>query len=430
MAPRSKLKIALAAEKGLTDKKVKQIKEKKKHKAAIKDKRKKGLLPEKEEEEQDWEDEEASEDEDGEGLLDIEAEESDEDEDEDESVYEEASAAAILNESDTDSESEVDMEEKIERKPKSILKKTENRRKQRLAEANENDDDDDDAEEESDIALSDLEDLPEEEREDLFVKTKLSINNQPALLAAVKRISIPKDSSTSFVTHQTVVSSEPTESKIEDISDDLERELQLYSQSLEAANQARALLKAEGLPFSRPKDYFAEMVKDDGHMEKVKAKLIEQATAKKASAEARKLRDLKKFGKQVQVAKLQERHKEKRETLEKIKALKKKRAENGGDLGTNEADLFDVGVDNELNKPGKRGRPDQGSRTPNHKRAKKDAKFGFGGKKRYSKSGDAESSGDVSGFSAKGMKGKGGPKKIAKTARLGKSKRKTVAGKR
>lgn len=303
--------------------KVKQIKDKKKHKAVIKDKRKKGLLPEKEEEEeQDWEDEDASEGEDGEGLLDMEAEESDEDEDDDESVYEEASAAAILNESDTDSESEVDMEEKLERKPKSILKKTENRRKQRLAEANENDDDEAE-EDESDIALSDLEDLPEEEREDLFVKTKLSINNQPALLAAVKRISIPKDSSTSFTTHQTVVSSEPTESKIEDISDDLQRELQLYSQSLEAAKKARALLKAEGLPFSRPKDYFAEMVKDDGHMEKVKAKLIEEATAKKASAEARKLRDLKKFGKQVQVAKLQERHKEKRETLEKIKALKK-----------------------------------------------------------------------------------------------------------
>lgn len=301
--------------------KVKQIKDKKKHKAVTKDKRKKGLLPEKEEEEeQDWEDEDDSEGEDGEGLLDVEAEESDEDEDDDESPYGEASAAAILNESDTDSESEVDMEEKIERKPKSILKKTENRRKQRLAEANENEDEEED---ESDIALSDLEDLPEEEREDLFVKTKLSINNQPALLAAVKRISIPKDSSTSFSVHQTVVSSEPTEPKIEDISDDLQRELQLYSQSLEAVKKARALLQAEGLPFSRPKDYFAEMVKDDGHMEKVKAKLIEEATAKKASAEARKLRDLKKFGKQVQVAKLQERAKEKRETLEKIKALKK-----------------------------------------------------------------------------------------------------------
>ncbi|KAG4216565.1 hypothetical protein PC116_g34954, partial [Phytophthora cactorum] len=65
------------------------------------------------------------------------------------------------------------------------------------------------------------------------------------------------------------------------------------------------------------------MVKDDGHMEKVKAKLIEEASAKKASAEARKQRDLKKFGKQVQVAKLQERQKAKRETLEKIKTLKR-----------------------------------------------------------------------------------------------------------
>ncbi|KAG8158874.1 hypothetical protein KVR01_011317 [Diaporthe batatas] len=451
MAPRSKLKIALAAEKGLTDKKVKQIKDKKKHKAVIKEKRKKGLLPEhdddSEEEEQEWEDEDGSEGEDGEGLVDIEAEETDDDE-EDESEREQASTAALLNESDTDSESEVDMEEKIERKPKSILKKTENRRKQRLAAANEEgeeeaeEEDEEEDEEDSDIALSDLEDLPEEEREDLLVKTKLSINNQPALLAAVKRISIPRDPGTSFAAHQTVVSSEPTGPKIEDISDDLQRELQLYAQSLDAARRARALLRAEGLPFSRPKDYFAEMVKDDGHMEKVKARLVEEATAKKASAEARKQRDLKKFGKQVQVAKLQERHKEKRETLEKIKALKKKRAENGGGgLDTNEADLFDVAVDNELNKPGKRGRDgrDDGGdhrRAPNHKRARKDAKFGFGGKKRHSKSGTAESSGDVSGFSARGMKGKAGAgagapkKKIAKTARLGKSKRKAVAGKR
>lgn len=58
-------------------------------------------------------------------------------------------------------------------------------------------------------------------------------------------------------------------------------------------------------------------------MEKVKEKLVEDATAKKASAEARKLRDLKKFGKQVQVAKLQERQKAKKDTLEKIKALKR-----------------------------------------------------------------------------------------------------------
>lgn len=41
----------------------------------------------------------------------------------------------------------------------------------------------------------------------------------------------------------------------------------------------------------------------------------------------------------------------------------------------------------------------------NNKRHKRDEKFGFGGKKRFSKSGDAASSADIRGFSAKKMKG-------------------------
>lgn len=233
-----------------------------------------------------------------------------------------------MNESDTDSESEVEMEAKIERKakPKSILKKTEAKAKKAPTngDGEDEDEEDDEDEEESDIALSDLDDMADSDREDLFVKTKLSINNQPALLASLKRIALPRDAgSVPFAAHQVVASAGPTAAKIEDVSDDLNRELQLYAQALEAAQRARALLRAEGVPFSRPRDYFAEMLKDDGHMEKVKAKLVEEATNKKAAAEARKLRDLKKFGKQVQVAKLQERQKQKRETLEKIKDLKK-----------------------------------------------------------------------------------------------------------
>ena len=58
-------------------------------------------------------------------------------------------------------------------------------------------------------------------------------------------------------------------------------------------------------------------------MGKIKAKMVDEAANKKAAAEARKQRDLKKFGKQVQVAKLQERDKAKRETLDKINLLKR-----------------------------------------------------------------------------------------------------------
>lgn len=183
-------------------------------------------------------------------------------------------------------------------------------------EANENDDEDEEDEEE-DIPLSDLED---DEREDVIIHQRLTINNSAAIKTSLKRISfITKN--TPFSEHNSLVSQEPIE--VTDPNDDLNRELAFYKVCQAAAIEARGLLKKEGVPFTRPGDYFAEMVKNDEHMDKIKKKLYEEAAGKKAAAEARRQRDLKKFGKQVQVAKLQQRAKEKRDTLEKITALKK-----------------------------------------------------------------------------------------------------------
>jgi hypothetical protein len=181
----------------------------------------------------------------------------------------------------------------------------------------------DEDEEEEEIPISDLEDLDEEEKEDIIPHQRLTINNTVALTSALKRISLPI-SKLPFSEHQSLTTSDPV--SIPDVSDDLNRELAFYAQSLSAVKEARGLLKAEGAPFSRPKDYFAEMVKADEHMAKIKAKLVEEAAGKKAAAEARKQRDLKKFGKQVQVAKLQERDKERKQTMEKIKVLKRSRS--------------------------------------------------------------------------------------------------------
>ncbi|KAI1485549.1 eukaryotic rRNA processing protein EBP2-domain-containing protein [Biscogniauxia mediterranea] len=426
---KSKLLTALKHEQGFDTKKLKQLREKKKHKQRIHNKRKHGDL------------EGSKDDEDGEE----DNEEVDESEDEQD---ENGVDIAQLDESDS-SDSSIDLEEKIERPRKAkttqavaASKGSEKNKSKENKDAGEDEDEEEEEEEEEeddeDIPLSDLEDGDIDDEADYVPKQKLSINNTTALLASLNRIAIPTDKSVPFATHQSVVSSgEPTADAIPDIHDDLKRELALYQQNLEAAKQARALLKAEGVPFSRPTDYFAEMVKDDGHMEKVKAKLIEEASAKKASAEARKQRDLKKFGKQVQVAKLQERQKQKRETLEKIKTLKRKRQESGTGDDTHEADLFDVAVDNELgNKKSQQrafGRGGDGGANP--KRQKKNDKYGFGGKKRHAKSGDALSSGDLSGFSARRMKsggsGGGGAKgKVSKGPRLGKSRRNAGAGKR
>ncbi|OLN95434.1 rRNA-processing protein EBP2 [Colletotrichum chlorophyti] len=438
MVTKSKLKLALAADKGID---LRKIKEERRVKAKHRETAKK--ITEKQAKLVDEDDEEEEEEDDDDDVISIEggvtvnAEfedvDSDEEDDDDEEDNEDDGRFDIeaLDDTDTDSDSEVEMEEKIERPSKKTKTST-----KIPTEVEEKDDESSDEEdpEEDDVPLSDI-DGDAEDLEDIVPHTKLTINNKAALFASLNRIRIDTSSSAPFASHQSLSSSKLTADEVPDVQDDLQRELALLSQSLEAARKGRALLLKEGVPFSRPNDYFAEMAKDDGQMEKIKAKLIDEASAKKAAAEARKLRDLKKFGKQVQVAKLQERQKTKKETLDKIKTLKRKRQENSSNLDTHEADLFDVGVDNEIksytNAGGRGGRDGKSGSGVNAKRAKKNEKYGFGGKKRHTKSGDAISSGDLSAFNPKRMKGGVAKGRVGKPAqqRPGKNRRKSMSNK-
>ena len=173
--------------------------------------------------------------------------------------------------------------------------------------------------EDEEILLSDLDSFNSQEIIDILPHQRLTINNTAALTKALKSIALPPNRP--FSAHQSVTTSGPV--AISDVHDDLMRELAFYKQSLEAAHEARNRLNIEGVPFSRPTDYFAEMVKSDEHMGKIKSKLMNDAAVKRAAADARKQRDLKKFGKQIQVAKLQERNRAKTETLDKINLLKR-----------------------------------------------------------------------------------------------------------
>lgn len=255
-------------------------------------------------------------------------------------------------------------------------------------------------EEEQDVPLSDVE---FDSDADVVPHHKLTINNTKAMKHALERVQLPWKKH-SFQEHQSVTSETNTDEQIKDIYDDTERELAFYKQSLDAVLMARDELKRLKVAFKRPLDYFAEMVKSDEHMDKIKGKLIEEASDKKAREEARRQRQLKKFGKQVQNATLQKRQLEKRETLDKIKSLKNKRKHNEIDHSE-----FNVGVEEEVEEK----RSDRGR--PNGKRAAKNAKYGQGGMKRFKRKNDATSSADVSGFSSKKMKGK--------TNRPGKSRR-------
>lgn len=288
----------------------------------------------------------------------------------------------------------------------------------------------------ADIPLSDIESLPSDEKEDVIPHQRLTINNTAALQRSLKSFALP--SSLPFSAVQSVTSTEPVQ--IADVEDDLNRELAFYKQSLDAVKEARQRLKKEGVPFSRPPDYFAEMVKSEEQMGKVRQKMIDEAARKKASADARRQRDLKKFGKAVQVAKLQERDKAKRDTMDKINVLKRSKTNSfptgslafadstlterqGADLNANEDDMFDVALQDaaETEKADRAARRKGGDAAPNRKRQKKDEKFGFGGKKRFAKSNDAKSAGDERGYSARKMKGKPQKQRPGKSRRAAKT---------
>ena len=316
-------------------------------------------------------------------------------------------------EDDDDDEEELDLEKLAASESESDINDEE-----------EEDDDDDDEEEDDEVENNDeaeddipLSDVEVDSDADIVPHTKLTINNMAALRESLARIELPW-SKHSFIEHQSITSADKTESEIKDIYDDIERELAFYKQGLDAVKQSRKTLLKLKIPFSRPMDYFAEMVKSDEHMDKLKNKLLTEAANKKASEEAKRQRQLKKFGKQVQHATLQERAKQKKETLEKIKSLKKKR---GANEISNDDD-FQIALEEATENNQKYGHGGSGSggdnkrRKPNSKRLAKDAKYGFGGKKRGKRENDAASSADISGFSTRKMKGKS-------TSRPGKSKR-------
>merc|ERR1712166_1127797 len=84
------------------------------------------------------------------------------------------------------------------------------------------------------------------------------------------------------------------------IADDLKREHNFKALASGAAVASIQRLDSLGVKYRRPLDYYAEMVKTDYHMDKVKDRLINEKEQIIGAEDRRKQRDAKKFGKQVQ----------------------------------------------------------------------------------------------------------------------------------
>lgn len=205
-----------------------------------------------------------------------------------------------------------------------------------------------------------------------------------------------------------------------DVDDDLRRELAFYTQALEGTRQAFVEFQSMGIPFLRPSDYYAEMVKSDAHMEKVKGRLLAEKKKIEESEERRKARENKKIAKEVQAQKLKERAKQKKEEIESVKKWRKNRQHNGFAGGDKDGDLdfaFEDGKafersnkkqpgvapgDRSGGKAGKGG-GGRGKKGPDRNRKNREfrnSKFGYGGRKSLKKQNTSETTGDIRGFNS------------------------------
>jgi len=251
----------------------------------------------------------------------------------------------------------------------------------------------------------------EEMKKDLPWIERLDLLNAPAPLApelAFKEDLHGKERATQLKQDKAGVSLE------EDVvHNDFKREMMFYRQAQAAVLEAIPRLHSMNIRTKRPEDYFAQMAKTDEHMNKIRAKLLSKEQGQERAEKVSKLRELKKYGKKVQIEVQQKRLKEKKDMMDEMKKIRKGQ---GGNM-----DFLENS-----------GKGD--NRGVAGKRQAKDKKFGFGGKKKNVKKNDKNSTNDVSGFKPFNKGGQGarggakGVKRLGK-ARPGKGKRQKMKNK-
>lgn len=266
------------------------------------------------------------------------------------------------------------------------------------------------------IEDNDIEDLSDEvseseSEEDEDVKltepSKTSIYNRDGLLEKFEDISWPKN-----VEWAHKLSIDIDQDQEVDVNDDLAREQAFYLQALKGTRLAYVKFEKMGIPFLRPADYYAEMVKTDHHMVKVKGRLLAEKKNMEEADERRKAREAKRISKEVQSQKLKERAKQKKDDIESVKKWRKQRQQSGfpgldkdDDMGLSFEDGKTFERSNKRrpgvapgDRSGGKARLGVRGKKPMKKRESRDSKFGFGGKKGMKKQNTAETTNNFKGF--------------------------------
>lgn len=232
----------------------------------------------------------------------------------------------------------------------------------------------------------------------------------------------------------------PLQGKMKDelAMDDLKRERRFAELATGAVHIGLERLRRDKVKFRRPGDYFAEMVKGDTHMGRVKGKLLKEKEKIEKAEKRRNNRDITKNRKKVRSTQMEREQEKKRKAKEEIEALSRlrkqrlrERAERSGE-GIEDEDEFPVDLlEVERLDDGNRFRPDkefgegkrnewrgEGKNTVSRVEKSKGGRQGKGAKGRGGISGEA---GGVQ-KQTKGPRGK--KKRLGKTRRKGNAKKK------
>jgi len=244
---------------------------------------------------------------------------------------------------------------------------------------------------------------------------KRGVLNKPMLLSVAKDIDYKPPEGAKRVPWIDTLTIESSNEIPKHVSskDGVKLESEFLSIAADAVKEAYRRLRVMKVPCSRPPDFYAEMMRPDNLMFKVRSWASEEQRRIKIVEERKKGKAAKKFAKKARSEKLQARAKEKRQTLEDISAWRKENKRDG--KSANDQDLEDILNRQNVKKRGEdsdKGKG-KGKGKKSKKREAKDARFGHGGKKSGKKRNDAFSVNDLSSapFAKKGKgkgKGKGG----------------------
>lgn len=167
------------------------------------------------------------------------------------------------------------------------------------------------------------------------------------------------------------------------VLNDFKREILFHRQAQAATIEGIRRLREVGVTTKRPDDYFAEMAKSDEHMRRVTKVLQDKQEGIAKSERVRQLREQRRMGKLIQRQATEKRDEERRKMLSDVKKFRKGKLSNLDFL-----DDDDEGPRGEFRKSGKQK---VSKKKVSAKRKARDAKFGFGGRKKGMKRNTKES---------------------------------------